>query len=271
MSKRNRKHSVSQAQVDVIVTTAGRFDCLRDCLVALDKQETPHNTIIVDNASDAEQRISNQALFDGRNSKRFQQNIGFPRAANEGARMGSAPLILFLSDDVVLQDGVLEKMARRMDDQSIGICGAKLLFPPTSTSPVRPAGKVQHVGLCLNIRGDIIHPLVGWSPDNPKTCNSREVLATTGACFMIRRNLFTKAGGFDPVFGVGTYEDVDLSFKVRSMGFRVFVDVDVQAYHYTGATAEKKQEPFPLLQNSMTFKSRWAGTPYMLWDEYTWF
>lgn len=271
MSKRTRKHGVSEKPlVDVVVTCAGRFDMLRDCLAALDAQETPHSTILIDIASPAEERIANQELFDGRTTKRLQQNVGFPRGANEGARMGSAPLILFLGDDVTLQEGALDAMVRRMDDPTIGICGAKLIFPLTSTSPIRPAGKVQHVGLALNIRGDIIHPLVGWSPENPKTCNSREVLAITGACYMIRRHLFSKIGGFDAAFGLGTFEDVDLCFKSRQAGFRIFVEAEAKGYHYTGASAEKLQTPFPLQQNAMIFKSRWGGTPFMLWDEWSW-
>lgn len=274
MSRRNRKHGVSsrdsQAQVDIVITTAGRFDCLKECLSALDKQEGVSFSIyIVDIASDPEERIANQDIFDGHVSKRLQQNVGFPSGANEGARMGSAPLILFLGDDVTLQVGALLKMVQRMENETIGVCGAKLLFPPTSTSPQRPAGKVQHVGLALNIRGEIIHPLIGWSPDNPKTCISREVLATTGACFMVRRNLFSKIGGFDLAYGLGTFEDVEMCFRVREMGFRIFVDTDAVAYHYVGATVEKKQSGFPLQQNSVTFRSRWGGTPYMLWDEWS--
>lgn len=267
---RHRKHGVSNKPlVDVVITTAGRFDCLRDCLAALDAQEVLHSTILIDIASPAEERISNSDLFEDRQSKRLQENVGFPRGANEGARMGSAPLILFLGDDVTLQEGALDAMVRRLDDQSIGVCGAKLTFPPNSTSPIRPAGKVQHVGLALNIRGEIIHPLVGWSPDNPRTCNSREVLATTGACFMIRRSLFNKIGGFDTVFGLGTFEDVDMCFKVRQLGFRIFVETEAQAFHYTGASAEKKGAGFPLQNNALIFKSRWGGTPFMLWDEHT--
>lgn len=271
MSK-NRKHRAShKPEVDVVVTTAGRFDLLKDCLEALDNQEANFSLSIIDNASDAEQRIANQGLFEGRNSKRLQQNIGFPGASNEGARMGSAPLILFLSDDVVLQEGALEKLVRRMDDTTIGICGAKLLFPPTSTSPIRPAGKVQHVGLAVNIRGEIIHPLVGWSPDNPKTQVSRDVFAVTGACFMIRRSLFSKANGFDLRYGKGTFEDVHLSCTVRQLGHRVFIDTDCIAHHYVGATAEKRQENFPLQNNSLIFKSQWMRTPFMQWNEFEFF
>lgn len=274
MSKRNRSHKntrVSQSVVDVVITTAGRFDCLRDCLTALDKQTIHHNIFIVDIASDSNERKANQDIFEGRKSERLEQNVGFPAGANAGARKGASPLVLFLNDDVTLFDGALERMVRKMDDKTIGICGAKLLFPPTSTSPIRPAGKVQHVGLALNIRGEIIHPLVGWNADHPNASTSRDVFAATGACFMIRRNLFNKAGGFDQAYGLGTFEDVDLSLKIRAMGFRIFIEMDARGYHYTGASAEKKQIGFPLQKNAEIFRSRWGGTPYFLWDEWSWF
>lgn len=264
---RNRKHSVKPV-VDVVVTTMGRFDMLKDCLEALDNQEIESNIFIIDIASDPEERIANQEVFEGRSTKRIQQNVGFPRAANEGARMGSAPLIIFVSDDVILQEGTLEKMVRTMDDATIGICGAKLIFPLTSTHPNRPAGKVQHVGLALNIRGDIVHPLVGWSVDNPKCCVSRDVFATTGACYMIRRDLFNKVGGFGQEYGIGTFEDADLCLKIRSLGHRVYLNAEAKAFHYVGGSAEKKKVNFPLQENSMIFKTRWLPTPLASWNEY---
>lgn len=270
MSRRNRNTRVS-VLVDVVITTAGRFDMLRNCLAALDKQEIPHNTCIVDIASDAEERIANQDIFENRNTKRLQQNVGFAAGSNEGSRMGSAPLILFLNDDITLFEGALEKMVRTMDDQAIGICGAKLMFPPNSTSPIRPAGKVQHVGLALNIRGEVIHPLVGWNPDHPATLESRDVFAVTGACLMIRRQLFNRIGGFDLAYGLGTFEDTDLCLKARQSGFRVFVNMEAKAYHYVGATAEKKQISFPIQTNFALFRSRWAGTPLFTWDEFSWY
>jgi GT2 family glycosyltransferase len=265
MPKRTRNKNTRVSSVDVVVTTAGRFDMLRECLASLDKQ-IPHNAYIVDIATEPKEW---KDIFEGRNVKHIQQNVGFPRGANEGARMGSAPLILFIGDDVTLFEGTLEKMVRRMDDPTLGICGAKLLFPLNSTSPIRPAGKVQHVGLSLNVRGEVIHPLVGWSADHPKTSEPRDVFGVTGACFMIRRSLFNKAGGFDPVFGLGTFEDADLCLKVRQMGFRIYMDAHAKAYHYTGANAEKKNIAFPLQANFNIFRQRWGATPLYLWDEFT--
>lgn len=257
-----RKHGVSSLPVDVVIVTGGRWDFLAQCLDAVREKA---NIILIDNASPAEERISNSALFEGLITKRLQQPLGFAAANNEGARMGSNPFILFLNDDCILREGAIEAMLESFKDQMVGIVGAKLTFPITSSHPNRPAGKVQHVGLALNIRGEVIHPLVGWSPDNPKTCVTREVWGVTGACLMIRRALFNRIGGFAVEFGMGTYEDADLCLKVRSAGFRIVLNANALGTHYAGATAEKKQIAFPIAYNSMVFKSRWLNSPLMSW------
>jgi GT2 family glycosyltransferase len=264
---RNRKHRAfsTKPEVDVVIVTGGRWDFLKECLEALEKQTIPINVILLDNASDAEERIQNTTLFDGVQTKRLQQSLGFPAANNDAVRMGNSPLILFLNDDCILSENAVEKMVGTMRDESIGICGAKLTFPTSSTSPIRPAGKVQHIGMALNIRGDVIHPLVGWSADNPRCCISRDVFCVTGACLMTRRTLFSKIGGFDTSYGQGTYEDVQFCLQVRSLGLRVFVNCEAKATHYAGATAEKKQVAYPMQLNSLTFKSRFLASPLMAW------
>lgn len=270
---RNRKHHASSVkpEIDVVIVTGGRWDFLKQCLEALDKQTVPINVIILDNASDPEERIQNQSLFEGVSTKRLQQSLGYPKANNEAARMGSAPVILFLNDDCILTENAVEKMLESMKDETVGVCGAKLLFPISSTSPIRPAGKVQHVGMALNIRGEVVHPLVGWSADNSRCCISRDVFSVTGACLMTRRALFNQIGGFDPSYGLGTYEDVQYCLQIRSLGKRVYINTHALGHHFTGATSEKKQTAYPLQINSLTFKSRFMGSPYMVWDEYIYF
>lgn len=270
MSK-NRKHRAFSptSEVDVVVITGGRWDFLRDCLDSVRKQTIPVNIILLDNASDLTERQQNNVLFEGLTTKRIQQSLGFPATNNEAIRMGSAPLILLLNDDCVLKEDAIEKMVETMKDPSIGVCGAKLLFPLSSTSPQRPAGKIQHVGMGLTIRGDVVHPLIGWSADNPKCCVSRDVFCVTGACFMTRRDLFRKIGGFDTVYGTGTYEEVDYCMKARGLGKRVFVNCKAQGWHYAGATAEKKGVGFPIQINSLIFRSKWQSS--LSWDDWTFY
>lgn len=274
MSKRNRNARVSIPKhlVDVVISTSGRWDFLEQCLNALRKQTLKPNIIIVDNASDEEERKNHEHLFNGVSSKRLKQHFGFAAANNQGAALGNAPAILFLNDDCILEDETaIQKMFSTIEDPTIGICGIKLLYPLSSTSNIRPPGKVQHVGIALNIKGDTYHPLAGWSANHPKANVSRDVFAVTGACLMVKRVLFEKVGKFDLVYGAGTYEDVDLCLKVRSIGQRVFVNTNAVGYHYAGATSEKKQTPFPLLLNSNIFKTRWQGSPLLAWDEWTYY
>lgn len=268
--------------IDIVITFTNRFDCLEKCLTALyqEAQIIPLNIYIVDNASPADERQKNNSLFvyhpewDLQHGikefrvKRLPTQQGFPFVANEGAKMGRSSLIMFLSDDVELHPGTLEKVVNDFADPSIGIMGIKLIFPPTSTDPNRPAGKVQHIGLALNIRGIPVHPLVGWSADNPKTNMTRDVWATTGACYTIRRDLFMRVGGFGLEYGRGTFEDCDLCLKVRQLGARIRVDTNATAYHYVGATAEKLQQPFPLQQNLQIFQGKWSQTGLLVYDEW---
>lgn len=283
MSKKHHSGSTykSSAILDIVIGTCGRFDLLEKCLdsVYREAQIHPVNLILIDNGSDMKERSTNSMLFEYQSNKdpnkhvnfltkRFPNNMGFPASVNEGARMSHAPLIMFLSDDVELTDGVLDKVIGDFDNIQIGIVGIKLLFPLNSTSAGRPAGKVQHVGLSLNIRGDPIHPLVGWDANNPKCCVTREdCFGVTGACFTIRRNLFEKVNGFDKIFGLGTYEDMDMCMKVHQLGAKVKLDASAIAYHYTGATVEKLGRGYDLGQNNMIWKSRWMNSGLMIWDE----
>ena len=282
MSKNRQRNDSKQAVIDICILEAGRFDMLATCLDAVyrEAQLVPLSICIFDNASDAKERLDNSSLFQYQPEKdplknvvsfqvkRSQSNLGFPVGSNEAARMGKAPLIMFLGDDVELQSGAIENVVKRFRDETVGVVGIKLLFPPNSTHPNRPGGKVQHIGMAVDIRGTPIHPLVGWSPNHPKTQLSRDVWAVTGACFSVRRSVFNKLGGFDKIYGLGTHEDLDFCMKVRQSGLRVYLDSTAIGYHYVGATAEKLQVSFPIQQNRQIFMSRWQGSGQVFWNEY---
>jgi hypothetical protein len=63
-----------------------------------------------------------------------------------------------------------------------------------------------------------------------------------------------------------TYEDVSLCLTLRQLGSRIFIDTDAIGYHHVGATAQSKKRPFPLLMNSIIFKSKWSHM--FRWDEW---
>ena len=268
--KKRKKFDVNTGHpLDIVVTTAGRYDILEKCLESLENQTVKtFNICLIDGNEDVTERNKHRPLLEKYQAKMLGQNVGFPRLANEGSRMGKSPLILFLSDDVILPVDAIEKMLVDMKEESIGIMGIKLLFPEDSVDAGRPAGKVQHVGIGMDVQANVIHPLVGWSADNPKCCISRDMFAVTGACILVRRNLFDKIGGFDVDYGLGTYEDISLCLAVRSMGKRVYLDADIIGYHHVGATAQKKKIGFPLQQNKLIFTAKWSPSGLFQFDSW---
>lgn len=260
---------MSKNKLDIAILTAGRVDLFDRCVDAILPQVKSGYRIHVHNnghpSKDYEmiyKKLPKDSVI-----IRSNQMSGFSDGSNKVIKSGSAPMVFFITDDVFIHDGAIETLLQRMEDKSIGQCGYKLLFPEESEDPSRPAGKVQHVGMASNIRGEMIHPLIGWGKDNPKCCIPREVLAVTGASFMIRRDVFNRVGGFDPVYGRGYYEDMDLSFKVRAAGFRVYVDTDAVATHGVAQTFKELKEQIPFHQNQMIFKTRWVKSiPWSEWE-----
>jgi GT2 family glycosyltransferase len=249
-------------KVDICVLTAGRFDLLQQCLdnIRNEMEFTPCNLYIFDNGSPADEFTLFKKLFEQpfvTKWKRTNQNGGFPKGANSAIKMGDNSLVMFISDDVMIQPGSIRSLVETMNSNpNISLCGMKLLFSQFSDDKTRPAGKVQHVGHSVDLRGNIIHPFMGWSPDNPKTCNSQEVISVTGAAFMVRRRMFQKAGGFNEIYGKGYMEDVELCLQLRQLGSIIYIDTNAVAEHYVGATFTSRKEGSPLQDNKSIFMSR---------------
>lgn len=251
--------------IDIVIPVYGRFDLLEKCLNSIpDSTTRPYRVILVDNSSpDKDMAKKFYATYSNKYHQLLinHENRGFPFACNRGAKSGNNPYIFFLNSDVILSPGSLDRLVSELDkDHRIGIAGMMLLFPDYAEglrADTRPAGKVQHVGLEMNQKGNFIHMYVGWSADNPKVLARRDSYAVTGAALLVRRELFMKAGMFDLAYGLGTWEDVDLCVSIRDMGYNIVVVPEAQAVHYTGATAEFYRMGYPLQVNMVHFMSKW--------------
>jgi len=271
MNKRKR-YKKERTLLDIVIPVYGRFDLLEQCLEAIPKAANSihHQIILVDN--DSPIGLEPHKFYAGIDESieviRNSSNFGFPRACNQGVRKGKSPLVFLLNSDVILEENTIEKMVLDLDDPSIGVVGAHLVFPEYAgglNQPIRPPNTTQHIGMETDIHGNWRHIFVGWSSNHPKVISRREVYAVTGAALMTRRNIWTKVGGFDEIYGVGTYEDVDFCMSVRELGYNIVVNPDAKGIHYTGATAEYYQMSFPMNENKVKFFQKWGDKIY--WSE----
>lgn len=280
MAKRKRK---STAELDIIIPVYGRADLLTICLASLETaiKRIKINVILVDDCGPEQDELSKIYSYAGYQVLHNQQNRGFAQSVNRGVRAGKAPYILILNTDIELQPDTILEMLAEMQDPKIGVVGAKLLFPLNSDDPTRPAGKVQHVGIGTNIAGQMIHPLIGWSNDNPKTNVRRNCQAVTGALFMTSRVVWKRieilykqandktTGAFNDVYGAGTYEDVEYCFAARSEDYQVIFTPKAVAYHHVGASVKEHQSGYPLQRNEMIFKARCGAL--MAYDDFSYY
>ena len=278
MTRKRKRHrtkpKIESKLLDIVIPVYRRFDLLEKCLSSIPDAAVNirYNIIIVDNNSPREEADPFYNQYNNLVVIRNKENFGFPKACNQGVRRKASPLIFLLNSDVILEPNSIDLLVRALDDPKIGVVGMKLLFPEdhAGLNPnIRPAGKVQHVGLATNIQGDFFHIFLGWDADHPKVNATKEVYAVTGAALMTRRSIWNKVGGFFEGYGAGTFEDVDFCLSVRDIGYNIIVETRAVGTHYVGATAEKYQLGYPLQMNRLLLFQRWATkfnyTEYLHW------
>lgn len=227
-------------------------------------KDAPEGTVITpqEQAAPIKELLRNQDRF-----IRLEENQGYPVACNVGASNGRSPLIAIVTADVYMEPGSITTMVKEMDNPQIGVVGPLLKFPPDE-SPHGPPGGAQSAGIAFNIAGDPFHIFIGWTPENRRVNQRREMQAVTGAMFVTRRSLWDAIGGFNTAYGKGTYEDIEYCFSVRQNGYTVIFLPSAEGFHYVGGSVRfgAGAGGFPLSVNSMIFKGRWVNA--MLWDEF---
>lgn len=224
------------AKTDIVIPIYGQADLLERCVNSvLATTEDAHLILVDDQSPGGEIR----ALFDGWKDHeritlaRTLNNLGFIGTCKAGASLGTSEYVLFLNSDTeAIEAGWLEALIPEQGD--VAITGAKLLYPPDIPGPL--AGKIQHIGIARNSDTVPYHPYLGWSPDIEQATNPCEVNAITGACYMIRREVWDELGGWDERFGRGVYEDVDLCWQARKKGYKVLFQPAAKLYHYESAS-----------------------------------
>lgn len=169
----------------------------------------------------------------------FHEKFNFSAKCNTGAVLARGEVLLFLNDDVEIRsDGFVESLIAPLNEEGVGLTGAKLLFEDLT---------IQHAGVVYG-SGTINHPYYRVSDAaSPGAYGdlwmNREATALTGACIAVRREVFEQVGGFTEALP-GNYNDVDFSLKVGYLGLRRIWLHDVVLFHFESVSREPKVQPF---------------------------
>ncbi|MDH4264510.1 MAG: glycosyltransferase family 2 protein, partial [Deltaproteobacteria bacterium] len=221
-----------QPVVSVIIPVWNKWEYTYNCLCSLLKytDKVPYEIIIVNNASDDE---TPQMLAKVRNIWVInnETNFGFTEACNIGAKASTGEFLLFLNNDTEVRKGWLSAMINLAKiDKSIGLIGGKLIYPD---------GKLQEAGgIVWNDPENLAFIYGKYDDPNKWEYNFvKEVDYCSGACILVRKDLFKKVGLFDTRFAPAYFEDTDLAFRIRELGYKVMYQPKAEIIHFEGLSA----------------------------------
>ena len=256
---RARYHIPAATTVSIIIASGGKSDVLRTNLDSLFEKTLyrDYEVIIADNskgnvieklASDYAARHTNLRYFDWRDKA-----FNFSVINNAAARSCSSPILLFLNDDTsVMEPGWLEAMVELAVRPEVGVVGAKLLYP---------TGGIQHGGVVMGIFDNCGHAFKGLDGSVRHYFDFSDVIrnvsAVTGACLMVRSEVFWQVSGFDETQFAVAFNDIDLCLKVGKAGYRVLYTPHAVLHHHE-AFSKTTKDLIPHPDEVAAMRSKWS-------------
>lgn len=238
MNEEKIRDAVQQG-VSVVIPSKDHPDLLKKCLKSLEKTtgKMPLEIIIVDNGSYKDHRVQVEALCrtmeaatDGRFRLQYiyePMDFHFSKMCNMGAERASGKYLLFLNDDVeAVESGWLTGMLTQAAKPYTGAVGMKLLYPDSK--------RIQHAGI-VNLPMGPVHKLQ-FAQDSEVYYDRRNrgvhnICAVTGACLMMRKDLYEKLGGMSLELPVA-FNDVELCFNAMEQGYYNVICCDTYLLHH---------------------------------------
>jgi len=174
-----------------------------------------YEVIYIDNASsDGSVEIVErlQTFFPNLRIVRNKYNLGFPAAANQGAGLARAPILVLLNQDTVVERSWLRELLRPFEGHpEIAAVGSRVI---NGSGPhlYSAALEVLYGGICIVHEGD------------------RRTDAVSGCAMAVRVDVLRRMGGFAAdLFMYG--EDLDLGHRLRAAGHRIAYAPASVAHH----------------------------------------
>lgn len=220
---------------------------IRECVLSIREytKRLSLEIIVVDNASPNEDPAQLAEQFPEIRLIRSGTNLGFAGANNLGFRYSSGNLILFLNPDTRLINSAAELMCAAMSNLPYaGILGCRLLNTDLSLQ----TSCVQKFPTILNQLLDSDWLRNHWPKSNlwgiqalfSKSVEPAHVEVISGACMMVRRDVFERIGLFTEDYFMYA-EDLDLCYKATQAGYSNYYLDTAQIVHHGGGSSSGPQ------------------------------
>lgn len=231
---------MQKPKLTVIILNYNTKELLDGCLASVKKysSEVPMQVIVSDNAStDGSVEMVKKKhpwveIVEGPNS-------GFSKGNNRARKMVKGSMVLFLNPDTVVKSQVFAKTVRYLEEHpKVGALTCKLVLEngklDKDTRRRFPTPWISFKRLFLKNGKDY------WYEDISEN-KVHEVDAVQGAFFLTRKKILDKVGWFDEGY-LFNGEDLDLSFQIKKLGYKIIYYPKVSIIHFKGAAKGKTKK-----------------------------
>jgi GT2 family glycosyltransferase len=179
-----------------------------------------------------------------------ESNLGFASGCNQAASAARAPLLLFLNDDSLVEDGCIEALVQAArSDPSIGAVGSRILSVD---------GSLQEAGSVIWRNGAASHVGKGRPGDSGEYLEPRWVDYASANGLLVVRSAWDEVGGFDERYFPAYFEDVDLSLSLAARGYGTRYEPTAELVHRESQSTSPVFKEFLLTRNRLRLVEKWG-------------
>lgn len=259
-----------EPKISIIIPSCDHSTDLSVCIDSIEKSTYKnYEVIVVENNSKEEETFEYyetiKKQYDNVKIVYYSGKFNYSKINNYGEKQCSGEYIVLLNNDTkVITTNWLEELLSYAQRKDVGAVGAMLYYPDDT---------IQHAGIVLGIGGiaseaykQMPRGEIGYAAN---LTYARNVSAVTGACIMMRKEVWDLVNGLDEEFAVAL-NDVDLCMRIRKEGFLIVWTPFAELYHFESKSrgADDTPEKISIYEHERyMFKERWykeleQGDPY---------
>ena len=229
------QNSAVQDLVSIIIPSKDQVQLLKNCINSIQNKSTYpfFEIVIIENNSTEKDTFSyyEKLKLEGAGKIKIvtkeMSRFNYSELNNFGVMFSEGKYLIFLNNDTeIISPDWIERLLDHASRKEIGAVGAKLFYQDNT---------IQHAGIIVGI-GEVAGHSHKYFRGTDFGYKNRlkivqNVSAVTGACLMMRKEVFNELNGFDECFAVA-YNDVDLCLSSILKGYRNVWTPYAELYHY---------------------------------------
>ena len=193
--------------------------------------------VVVDNGSTDGSQDMLRERFPNVQLIQNEANVGLGRASNQGIEATSAPFVLLLNNDTIVNgaslNALIEFMAATPD---AGAVGGKLLNEDGSVQAEYSNFSTLGEEFLIATRlGELLWP--GYPSHRPSS-ETRSVGWLSSACLLVRRDALDKIGLLDESYFIYG-DEADLQYRLVTAGWRIYYLPQATTIHFGGRSLDR--------------------------------